>query len=124
MFIPVQRATVLVATPSNKNNNLNHFFIILTNPDTENRVLIINITSSDKSDETCILTEEDHSFINRKSYISYKNCNTIKVDRLSELVIQTYELIGKEVFDKIIKGLYKSKRTTQKVKFFYTNYLK
>ncbi len=124
MFVPLKRATILLATPKHQNDSTNHLFIVLTNPNKAKEVLIINITSSDKFDETCILTNKDHLFINRKSYASYRYCNIIHADKLKDLVIRTYEPINQETLDRIIKGLYKSRYTKQKVKTFYTNSLK
>lgn len=123
MFAPFKRATILLATPKNPNDNSNHLFIILTNPNQNQEVLAINITSSDEFDKTCILTSKDHSFINRKSYVSYRYCNIFQVDKLKELLIKTYEPIGQETLNRIVKGLYKSKYTKQKIKSFYTNSL-
>jgi hypothetical protein len=123
MFIPIQRATVLLATPKNINDNTNHLFIVLTAPNELDEVLIINITSSDKFDQTCILTSKDHSFINRESYVSYRYCNIIKCEKLNELLIKSYEPVSQDVLDKIIRGLYKSKHTKQKIKNFYTKFI-
>ncbi|SMN02557.1 hypothetical protein SPONN_1302 [uncultured Candidatus Thioglobus sp.] len=124
MFVPLQRATILLATPKHQNDSTNHLFIILTNANEAKEVLIINITSSDKFDETCILTSQDHSFINRKSYVSYRYCNIIHADKLKKLVIKTYEAISQDTLNKIIKGLYQSRYTKQKIKAFYTHSLK
>lgn len=123
MFIPLKRATILLATPKHQNDSINHLFVVLTNPNKAKEVLIINITSSDKFDETCILTNKDHSFISRKSYVSYRYSNIINADKLKDLVIKTYEPINQETLDRIVKGLYKSRYTKQKVKTFYTNFL-
>lgn len=123
MFIPLKRATILLATPKYQNDSINHLFVVLTNPNKAKEVLIINITSSDKFDETCILTNKDHSFISRKSYVSYRYSNILNADKLKDLVIKTYEPINQETLDRIVKGLYKSRYTKQKVKTFYTNFL-
>lgn len=123
MFIPLKRATILLATPKHQNDSINHLFVVLTNPNKAKEVLIINITSSDKFDETCILTNKDHSFISRKSYVSYRYSNIINADKLKDLVIKTYEPINQETLDRIVKGLYKSRHAKQKVKTFYTNFL-
>lgn len=120
MFLLSKRATILLATPKNPNDNTNHLFIVLTNPNKSKEVLTINITSSDKFDKTCILTSKDHSFINRKSYVSYRYCHIFTVDKLQDLAIKTYEPIRQDTLDKIIKGLYRSKYTKQKIKNFYT----
>lgn len=124
MFIPLKRATILLATPKHQNDSIKHLFVVLTNPNKAKEVLIINITSSDKFDETCILTNKDHSFISRKSYVSYRYSNIINADKLKDLVIKTYEPINQETLDRIVKGLYKSRYTKQKAKTFYTNSLK
>lgn len=114
---------MLLATPKNQNESTHHLFIVLTNTNEAKEVLIINITSSDKFDETCVLTNQDHSFINRKSYVSYRYCNIIHTDKLKELIVKTYETINQETLNRIIKGLYKSKYTKQKIKTFYTHSL-
>jgi hypothetical protein len=121
VFVPLKRATILLATPKQGNE---HLFIVLTNPNKAKEVLIINITSSDKFyDKSCVLEKGDHSFIKHKSYIAYRYCNIIHADKLKDLVIRTYEPINQETLDRIVKGLYKSRHTKQKVKTFYTNSL-
>lgn len=114
---------MLLATPKKSDDTASHLFIVLTNANQNQEVLAINITSSDKFDPTCILTSKDHSFINRKSYVSYRYCHIFTVDKLKKLVIKTYEPIGQDILDRIIKGLYQSKYTKQKIKSFYTNSL-
>lgn len=105
MFLPLSRATLLLATPkSGKNDD----------------VLIVNISSlSNRCDETCILNSSDHSFIRHKSYIAYKHSNIINVDKLEPLVIKQYEPINIDMFNKICSGLLKSKHTSPKIKKFY-----
>jgi hypothetical protein len=68
MFLPLPRATLLLATPKSGKDDLKHLFIILTNANQDDDVLIVNISSlSNRCDDTCILNSSDHSFIKHKS---------------------------------------------------------
>ncbi|MDC0920039.1 hypothetical protein OAQ81_01815 [Candidatus Thioglobus sp.] len=125
MFLPLPRATLLLATPKSGKDDLKHLFIILTNANQDDDVLIVNISSlSNRCDDTCILNSSDHSFIKHKSYIAYKHSNIIKVDKLESLVIKQYEPINIEIFNKICSGLLKSKHTSPKIKKFYMDCVK
>ena len=98
---------------------------MLTNPNQDNDVLIVNISSlSNRCDETCTLNSSDHSFIKHKSYIAYKYSNITRVDKLETLIVKQYEPINIDIFNKICSGLLKSKHTPLKAKRFYTNYIK
>jgi hypothetical protein len=118
-----QRDTMLLTTSENQNAGISHLFIVLTSPNKDNKVLIINITSSGKFDEACIVTGRDHSFINKRSYVSYRYCEIMHIDKLEELTVSKYNPINEITLKRIIKGLYASKNSTQKNKSFYTNYI-
>lgn len=79
LFIPVERATLLICSGPPNDPNRKHLFIILTNPIcingcTEKSVLLVSICSVSNDryyDKTCLLSIGDHEFIKHESYINY-----------------------------------------------------
>jgi hypothetical protein len=72
-----------------------HLWIVLTNPDANGSILIVNVTSiyshdKDRIDPTVILNRNEHRFLtNERSFIYYRGATVMK---LSDL--QTDEQLG------------------------------
>ena len=99
-----------------------HLHIVLTHPFAhkadEEQVLLVNISSipTDKPyikyDKTCILHEDDHSFIKRDSYVYYQRCMLYSADELANKLQDSgkfaiCETIKSDVLDRICDGLKK-----------------
>lgn len=124
MFIPLPKATLLVATPKQGNQNLKHLFIMLTAP-IDDDVITVSLSSCKTQfyDKSCILNKGEHSFIKHKSYIAYHRSGVLKVIQLENMTIKQLEQVSDDVFKRIIGGLLKSKQTPNKVKKFYIDYI-
>jgi len=89
VFTPLPKATLLVATPKQGNQDLKHFFIILTTP-VDGVVITVNLSSCKTPfyDPSCILDKGDHSFIKHKSYIVYRHAEILKITQLENMTTQ------------------------------------
>lgn len=124
MFLPMPRATLLMATPKNGKDDLKHLFIVLTHPNQDNDVLIVNLSSLyNRCDKTCTLDNQDHAFIKHTSYIAYKYSTIININKLAPLVVKQYPPMGVAIFEQICNGVLKSKYTPLKAKKFYSDYI-
>lgn len=124
MFIPLPKATLLVATPKQGNQDLKHLFIILTTP-VDGVVITVNLSSCKTPfyDQSCILDKGDHSFIRHKGYIAYHRAEILKTTQLENMTIKQLEQVTDDVFSRIVGGLLKSKQTPNKVKKFFVDYI-
>jgi hypothetical protein len=124
VFIPLPKATLLVATPKQGNQNLKHLFIILTEP-VDGVVITVNLSSCKTSfyDNSCLLDKNDHSFIKHKSYIVYHRAEILKITQLENMTIRQLEQVTDDVFSRIVGGLLKSRQTPNKVKKFFVDYI-
>ena len=124
MFVPLPKATLLVATPKQGNQDLQHLFIILTAP-IEGAIITVNLSSCKTKfyDKSCVLEKGDHSFIKHKSYIAYHRSEILKITQLKNMTIRQLEQVTENVFKRITSGLLKSKQTPNKVKKFFVDYI-
>lgn len=124
MLIPLPKATLLVATPKPKNQDLKHLFIILTKP-VDGVIITVNLSTCKTKfyDKSCILEKGEHSFIKHKSYIAYNRSEILKVTQLKNITIRQLEQVSDDIFNRITSGLLKSKQTPNKIKKFFINYI-
>ncbi len=124
MFAPLPKATLLVATPKQGNQDLQHLFIILTAP-IDGTVITVNLSSCKTKfyDKSCVLEKGDHSFIKHKSYIAYHHSEILKITQLKNMSIRQLEQVTENVFNRITSGLLKSKQTPNKVKKLFVDYI-
>ncbi len=124
MFVPLPKATLLVATPKSGNQNLKHLFIILTNP-VNNEIITVNLSTCKTKfyDKSCILNKGDHPFIKHKSYIAYHHSKILTITKLKSMTIKQLQPVSDNVFQRIISGLLQSKQTPNKIKQFYIDFI-
>ena len=131
MFLPVQRATVLIPTPIDGRPDLKHLFILLTDPVTEEQlVLIVNLSSVKPNipyDESCVLHEGDHTFIRKTSYVDYSRARIVPISQIQNGIkqgkIQPFEAIETDIFARVCYGLLQSRHTKPKLRRFYQDWL-
>ena len=118
MFTAVRRATLLFPSPSARDENGKHLFIVLTDPcGPANQVLLVGIaTLRDKGcDMTCVLKPGDHEFIKIDSYVAYSFCRIEWADKLVTGVkngdFVDKGLLDEEIFGRVLTGLRKSHST-------------
>lgn len=101
-----------------------HLFFVMTDPFGEPpAVITVNISTLkgiDTEDRTTVLDVGDHPFINRKSYIAYDYARKLNVDiilkRLEKGLIELRDDVEETVFNRILEGLYESRRTPDNIK--------
>lgn len=125
-FIPIKRATLLIPSgPANDPNRL-HLFILLTDPITEEKLVLLCPVSTlypDKwHDPTCILDNTDHEFIQHRSFVNYSKARIITAAKLDNGVknnlFKAKATVSEEVYVRICEGLFASRFTTLEVKTF------
>lgn len=116
MFAVARRATLLFPSPSARDENGKHLFIILTDPcGPANQVLMVSVaTLRDKGcDVTCVLRPGDHDFIKVDSYIAYSFCRLEGADKLVTAVrngaLADKGLLDEKIFNSVLAGLRKSR---------------
>ncbi len=67
--------------------NEEHLWIVLTNPDTDDAILIVNVTTAysndkDRIDTTVSLNAGEHQFLKKASYVYYRGAQVKKVAEL------------------------------------------
>lgn len=126
LFFPYKKATLLAPSSPNNISDLKHLFIILTNPNNDKDVLLVNVSSIRPGryhDPACKIAPKAHPFIKRDSFIYYRyaqiaNAHDI-VSKVKSGEFVAYEPVSDELFKSVIDGLLSSKDTSLKVKDFY-----
>ena len=127
IFTPARRATVLMPTPRRGQPELKHLFVLLNDPAThERQVVIVNLSSLKKGrpfDPACQLYPQDHPFVTRDSYVNYGFARVVAASQRVAAVRQgrlvPMEDMDAAVVDRICHGLLASRHTPLKVKAFY-----
>lgn len=85
-----------------------HLFIVLTEPDDEGLVLVVSLTSTIDTDQTCIIEVGDHRFVSKTSYIAYYRLEKIKIRFLVSQDSNRDDDMKEFVLERICIGLEKS----------------
>ena len=100
-----------------------HLWVILTDPGDEepSNVVIVNLTThTDRGDQTVILDEGDHPFIQRRTIINYvdaKFSSTSAINKAIEIeAIVPHQPFQSEILEKIKGGLLQSPDTPNNIK--------
>lgn len=130
LFLPLKRATLLIPSGPESDQDRKHLFILLTDPHTDeagkNCVLMVSLSTVRPGmphDPTCILYAGDHSFVKHDSYVVYQKARLAEVDKVlrgvknGQLVPQSP--MDGTVFARICKGLEDSRLTPTKQLTFY-----
>lgn len=118
-------ATLLIPSGPFENPNKKHLFVVCTDECAKGKRLIVPICTwlNNLCDPTCKISAHEHSFINRPSYVLYRNCRIELHSRLvkgiDEGVFVTRDPINAQTFLRIANGFCKSVHTPRYVK----NYL-
>ncbi len=92
-----------------------HLWFVISNPDPEDKVLIVNATSkygAKREDDSCLLLKGDHPCIVHDSYIAYKYAREINVFKIGQMQhcseIQCKEIAPASLIKRIQDGAKKS----------------
>lgn len=134
LFFPTERATLLVPSGTESDPNRKHLFILLNNPLTDEKLILLVSLSSIKQghyhDPACIIdaNETEHEFIKKPSFVDYSKAMIEPAAKLSkgvkEGVLIPRGTIERTLFEKILQGVLLSKRTPRKCKIFFETYIK
>lgn len=130
LFLPVRRATLLIPSGPEGDQDRKHLFILLTDPHDDGtgckRVLLVSTSTVKPNahhDPACLLYEGDHPFIKRKSYIVYQRARIEQADKitrgLKNGVFIQQEVMDSAIFARVCKGLEESMRTAPDILAFY-----
>jgi len=95
-----------------------HLWIVLTEPNEEGKVVIVNLTSG-VFDQSCILEPGDHPFVRHTSTIRYQKAMLCSHEKLEESVragsVRRREPVAMEIVKRIWRGALVSDYTPGKV---------
>ena len=100
---------------------LPHLWIVISDTQQSvDKIVIVNITTWRKGgDESCLLYQGDHPFINRQTYVNYQDAKIVKLERLDELEgngsITRRESLSSNILAKIREGAMTSDLTIIKI---------
>jgi len=130
LFLPYRKATLLMPSGPEHDPDRMHLFIVLTDPITGKKLVLIASLSSIYDgvpyDRTCILEAGEHQFIRHRSYIDYSKLTIVEAGKLSKGV-QTGVFSNKgpmseDIVNRIVDGVFVSKRTPREAKVFLQSY--
>ena len=98
-----------------------HLFVILTAKCDEGQHLLVNFSSIYEGafhDDSCVVNEGEHPFINRSSYIVYRQA---RIDKATHLIkcFKPREPVSDELFKRICAGLLLSRHTPKRIKQYF-----
>lgn len=104
-----------------------HLWIVATDPNNEDKVLIVNITSLKSwQDQTVILSKGEHPFITEPSCVFYREAEIVDNAKLDQAVragaIAKRECCSKSVIDLVRSGVIASPQTKRVVKKFFSDF--
>lgn len=130
LFLPLKRATLLIPSGPQGDQDRKHLFILLTDPHADEAgkscILMVSLSTVRPGmphDPTCILYAGDHSFVKHDSYVVYQKARLEEADKVlrgvknGQLVPQAP--MDGAVFARICKGLEDSRLTPAKLLTFY-----
>ena len=108
-------------------NEKQHLWIVITDPNTENKVLIVNITSLKSwQDQTVILNRGEHPFITEPSCVFYREAEIVdnsKLDQAESMgAIAKRECCSESVINLIRSGVVASPQTRRVIKKFFSDF--
>ena len=104
-----------------------HLWIVVTDPNGNNEVLIVNLTSFKSwQDQTVILNKGEHPFITEPSCVFYREAEIVdnsKLDQAERMgAIAKRECCSKSLIDLIRSGVIASPQTKRVIKKFFDEF--
>jgi len=100
---------------------LEHLWIVLTGPDVDGRVVIVNVTSRVHcADDACLLDVGDHPFVSHESAIAYRLAKLVPNTQLDDWerrrYLQPRPGVSAELLERIQAGALASRFTPRGIK--------
>jgi len=110
--------------------NSGHLWVVLTNPNPDGIILVVNVTtvySNDKNiDATVRLNTGDHPFIDRQSYIYYRGAMMIEVSELQTAEragrLKMHDGCSEKLLSIVRSGIGASKHCSRVIKRFFNDH--
>lgn len=130
LFLPLKRATLLIPSGPQGDQDRKHLFILLTDPYADeagkNCVLLVSLSTVRQCiphDPACILYVGDHPFVKHDSYVVYQKARLEETSKVLSGVkngqFVAHSPMDPAVFSRICKGLEDSRLTPSKLHTFY-----
>ena len=130
LFLPLNRATLLIPSGPQGDQDRKHLFILLTDPHDDEAgkksVLMVSLSTvrvGIPHDPTCILYAGDHPFVKHDSYVLYQKARLEDADKVLRGVkngqLVPHDPMDGAVFARVCKGLEESRLTPVKLLAFY-----
>jgi hypothetical protein len=108
-------------------NEKQHLFIVLTNPNPDNKILIVNITSLKSwQDRTVMLNKGEHPFITETSCVFYREAEIVDNGKLDEAekngAIAKRECCSQKLLELVRSGISASPQTKRVIKKFFNDF--
>lgn len=91
-----------------KGNPLGHLYFVISNPDIDNNVLVVNMTTlrnTGREDLSCILNIGDHPRITDKSYIVYDRAIELGIAKMIELAMNKIIILKEDLDPAVLKRI-------------------
>ena len=107
-------------------NEKPHLWIVVTNPNKENQILIVNLTTlKERQDQTVVLDVGDHPFVTKASSIFYREAEIADNTKLEQAeragAIAKREGCRPEVIKLVRDGVNASPHTRRAIKAFFND---
>lgn len=89
-------------------NPLKHLYFVISNPDIDNNVLVVNMTTfkdTGREDLSCILDVGEHPEITNKSYIRYDKAVELGTSKIIELAMKKIIILKKDLDPTVLKRI-------------------
>lgn len=96
-------------------SNKTHLYFVITEPDKNNRVLLVNMTDIDNiSDRSCVIEPKDHKAVSKKSAIHYGNPIYARAKKIERAVKETERFqFGPGTSDELIEKIQRGALSSQ-----------
>lgn len=101
-----------------------HLFVVCSDPCDQLKVAIVPLATytNDLCDQTCLVFAGEHAFVQRKSYVLYRNARIIGCEEISRGIangtLRTHDDLNAQTFLKVKNGICRSPNTPRKVKTY------
>lgn len=117
--------TLLIPSGPSHDPDRKHLHVVCNDTDADGRNLIVPIATwvNDLCDSTCILQPHDHDFVNRKSWVVYRNCSIVEANGLergiAEKIVARHADMNAAAFLRVRNGVCRSTFTARKIKRYF-----
>jgi hypothetical protein len=107
--MPIQiKSTVQLRNPGSPQNPP-HLYFVITEPDEESKVLLVNITENEEGrDQSCVLQPREHPYIRKESVVNYREAilsDVQKIEVAISMQVATPDAnMSDALLDKVIQG--------------------